>query len=358
MRNDDQPARQPRWLLHALGTLARVPSWLVVSAALTGAAVIAAFDIRGQHGAELRALYAIPAFVFTWRLGRPAGVAFAAVSLGTEVGVDLVLASHALENFTGYLPEFARFAAFLLVVEFAAETKNLVDREASDARADPLTSLLNRRGLREVGSRMCGIADRQRTPLAVLYADIDDFKTLNDRHGHATGDTALREFAAVLTTNLRQSDVAARVGGDEFVVLLPGTDRAGASAAADIIEEFLARRAQQTGLAMQASIGVVIGNPGDNIDMLLAAADAAMYEAKRDKPDTNGHHPTTTVSMRPPLDRSLVPIAAGLEPSPSSTERARLLRGSDNRTSFAGFRQDESAKVAGSVPRTHRGRAG
>jgi len=205
MRNDDQPARQPRWLLHALGTLARVPSWLVVSAALTGAAVIAAFDIRGQHGAELRALYAIPAFVFTWRLGRPAGVAFAAVSLGTEVGVDLVLASHALENFTGYLPEFARFAAFLLVVEFAAETKNLVDREASDARADPLTSLLNRRGLREVGSRMCGIADRQRTPLAVLYADIDDFKTLNDRHGHATGDNALREFAAVLTTNLRQS---------------------------------------------------------------------------------------------------------------------------------------------------------
>jgi len=141
------------------------------------------------------------------------------------------------------------------------------------ASTDPLTGLLNRRALEERGTYELARAHRTGLPFAALVIDIDRFKEINDRHGHAAGDAALVALARMLSTELRAIDAVGRTGGDEFAVLLPNTDTAGARVAA----ERLAARAE-----VAISIGTAVyGVDGHTAGELARAADAALYAAKR-----------------------------------------------------------------------------
>src|SRR3954470_10264740 len=142
------------------------------------------------------------------------------------------------------------------------------------ASRDGLTDLPNQREFREDLDRELQSAQRHGDRLSVAAIDLDDFKLLNDRHGHAHGDAVLRRAAGVLR-HLRAGDRAYRVGGDEFAVLLTRTDADGARTAA----ERLSRALRDAGVA--ASIGLSGLRPGHEADTLLAEADAALYEGKR-----------------------------------------------------------------------------
>lgn len=153
------------------------------------------------------------------------------------------------------------------------------------ASHDPLTGLPNRHRLELELARAIEHAARTDGRLALLYLDLDGFKAANDRHGHETGDRILRDVAQRLQRGLRQSDLVARVGGDEFVVLLPGCRDAGA--ARTVADNLRARlhppHALPDGpLHLDASVGVACF-PCDGSDprSLLAHADRAMYVAKR-----------------------------------------------------------------------------
>lgn len=145
-------------------------------------------------------------------------------------------------------------------------------------RTDSLTALHNRRALLAELEREVNRARRQSRPLSALYIDVDDFKRLNDREGHARGDEALIAVAGALTATLRTVDVAARLGGDEFCVLLPDTDRAHAL----IVAERLAD-AVRASCRLTVSIGAATVEDGDATDpeALLRRADAEMYREKR-----------------------------------------------------------------------------
>lgn len=147
------------------------------------------------------------------------------------------------------------------------------------ASTDPLTGLLNRRRL---GERLQGV-QAEGTPFCVVMADIDRFKALNDTYGHAMGDRALRLFAHVLRSALRPEDVSARVGGEEFVVVLPGCRRDAAAAVVERVRAALRARAGGTDRvpAFTVSFGLVEAEPGCSVEDLLQRADAAMYAAKR-----------------------------------------------------------------------------
>jgi diguanylate cyclase (GGDEF)-like protein len=125
-------------------------------------------------------------------------------------------------------------------------------------------------------------ATRTRRPFALLLADIDRFKELNDRDGHLAGDAALSELGRVLPAELRRNDVPARVGGDEFAVLLP---ELGAEQARDMgsrLTRTVSERMQAAGLSLSLSFGVaVFGTDGHTLDDLVRAADQALYAAKR-----------------------------------------------------------------------------
>jgi diguanylate cyclase (GGDEF)-like protein len=175
----------------------------------------------------------------------------------------------------------------LLVV--LARRLRLADKLMAEHARDPLTGLSTRRTLADTYAREASRALRaersggkSREPLAVLFADVNEFKDINDQHGHMTGDAVLRAVAKTLTAVSRASDVVARYGGDEFVMLLPEAGREGAEVVADRVRRIL-REDRPGPVPFSVSIGTAVydGQPAASLEDLLARADAAMYEDKQ-----------------------------------------------------------------------------
>lgn len=149
---------------------------------------------------------------------------------------------------------------------------------------DQLTGLLNRGGIDEAGARAIAYAKRHERNLAAVMCDMDSFKDVNDGHGHIVGDAALRAFSRVLMGAIRQGDLAARFGGDEFCVLLLDASEAEAAEVMERVRtgiEKLAVDRMPPG-SISASFGVTALRPGDvSLDDLVARADRALYESKQ-----------------------------------------------------------------------------
>ena len=152
-----------------------------------------------------------------------------------------------------------------------------------EAATDPLTGVLNRRALDRLLVRETERCESQGALVSVLALDLDHFKAINDMHGHAVGDEALRAFARRIRGPLRQSDHLARLGGEEFIVLLPGAALEKAHEIAERLRAIVAEAplVDAPRVAVTVSIGVAAFRPGDSGTELLARADAAAYEAKR-----------------------------------------------------------------------------
>ncbi len=151
-------------------------------------------------------------------------------------------------------------------------------------RHDPLTGVLNRKGLDEALTRETAFARRRGTPLCLGLLDIDNFKQINDTHGHQTGDEALQHLTEVVRENIRPQDSVARYGGEEFVILLPDTPLDAAVAALVRLQRALTKRfflARQQKLLITFSAGVAQLKDGEDTDQTLDRADKAMYIAKR-----------------------------------------------------------------------------
>jgi diguanylate cyclase (GGDEF)-like protein len=163
-----------------------------------------------------------------------------------------------------------------------ARLHRLVERQAN---TDGLTELPNRRHFEEALDVEISRAERFGGSLALILADLDDFKQVNDRYGHQAGDDVLQTFADILRTTVREIDLPARYGGEEFAVLLPQTDLEGASELAERLRRALAARPMSThpgGLvAVTASFGVAAFPEAPTPAALFASADEALYRAKR-----------------------------------------------------------------------------
>lgn len=157
------------------------------------------------------------------------------------------------------------------------------DREhRSEAVIDGLTGMLNRKALTPRANELNQQSQVSGEPIGLILGDLDHFKRVNDTQGHASGDAVLRDVAYVLRTELRAFDLVYRVGGEEFLVLLPGADLAQAHAVAETLREAVARE-PLGGEAITMSFGVAASERGQAFDYetVFAAADLALYEAKR-----------------------------------------------------------------------------
>jgi diguanylate cyclase (GGDEF)-like protein len=155
------------------------------------------------------------------------------------------------------------------------ELTRAFERLGELAIRDELTGAYNRRYLMETLARERSRAERLSDPFAVCVLDLDHFKSINDTRGHAAGDEVLRHFAAAAPRALRGIDTFGRFGGEEFLMVLPGTQREGALAAAERV-----RAAAEAGGQVTVSIGVATHRRGEDINALLHRADEALYQAK------------------------------------------------------------------------------
>lgn len=165
----------------------------------------------------------------------------------------------------------------------AEEARVTAEIAQERAMTDALTGLLNRYGLQRVLAHEYAEARRYGRPLSCLMIDLDNFKTINDTFGHATGDAALKQVGAILTGIVRRSDMVTRYGGDEFLVLLPETDLEGAEALAEKVRALAA--GQEFGdteprFQLTLSIGAATLSGEESGNDMIVRADMALYEAK------------------------------------------------------------------------------
>jgi diguanylate cyclase (GGDEF)-like protein len=206
------------------------------------------------------------------------------IPLGPEGGEDaMLLLTPAGTDFGDQSRELALWLGSQASI--ALENVRLHRLVARQASTDGLTELANRREFEESLANEISRAERFGGTLALILADLDNFKQVNDRFGHQAGDEVLRAFADILRETVRDIDVAARYGGEEFAVLLPQTDIAGAEALAERLREAVETRpmatAQDTPVTVTSSFGVASFPEAGTALGLFAAADDALYRAKR-----------------------------------------------------------------------------
>jgi diguanylate cyclase len=216
----------------------------------------------------------------------------------TAVVVTMVLGMARLPGGDEHLVDVLRYGVYLTVVLFLLQVlagwKNRVVQAVAEARAasatavemrdmaylDELTGIANRRRLVEELTFQAGLVSQDH-PVAVIYFDLDHFKTVNDTRGHSAGDDALRVVARTAAREVRQGDLVARLGGEEFVVVTPGVGRDQAVQVAERLREILPSETDvAVGVPLTASFGVVELRRGERPEDVLVRVDGLMYEAK------------------------------------------------------------------------------
>lgn len=276
-----------------LDGLDALPRRTVVGGAVGLAVIIGV--AHGLVGAEysFHLFYLLPVCLAAWRAGQRPGLAVAALCALAWLSVDAL--AHrpiglALWNDAG------RFASFAVVAVVVAALRSAVEIEAAAARTDFLTGLPNVRAFRDVAELELKRLQRFQQPLTVAYLDLDNFKSVNDRYGHPEGDKLLRRVAEVLRDTLRATDVIARVGGDEFAILLPFTGTEPAWVVLRKLHNAVRIAMQEGDWPVTASVGALTcAQAPESVEELLRIADDLMYGAKR-----TGKNRVTLEVYRPP----------------------------------------------------------
>lgn len=240
-------------------------------------------------GAELSfsIFYLLPIFAITWFINRGAGTTLSLIGAATWATSDIL--SHGPYDGGPLVPVWntsVRLVFFILFTVLLSWVKESWDREKQLSRTDALTGLDNTRSFIEEADEEIERAIRSRHPISVAYMDLDNFKKVNDTLGHTTGDRLLKTVASIIGENIRKIDTASRIGGDEFVIMLPNTDEHGAKTLIDRTREKLSETMRNNNWPVTFSIGIaVFSTPPNSPNDMLKMADELMYQVKKSGKD-------------------------------------------------------------------------
>lgn len=262
------------------GLFVRRPRWVTVGVALVSLVTVGLADYLTGRDVSLSIFYVAPIALATWFVGRRVGVFFALLSTLTWFLADDVGRPH-IQPLVPYWNALVRLGFYVVVVVILAKLKVALEHERNLSREDPTTGIANPRAFFEWASREVERSRRFKRPVTLLYLDCDEFKTVNDRQGHVVGDEVLREVGQALQGAVRDLDFVARVGGDEFVVLLAETDAAGARVAVRRLQDLLSGEMARHSRSVTFSIGAATFVTGlGSVEEALREADSLMYSAK------------------------------------------------------------------------------
>jgi diguanylate cyclase (GGDEF)-like protein len=268
-------------VLARTGLLRSRPVILAVGALLVAGIWLA--DLKLDPNMRFYAVYLVPISLVAWHCGRLCAAVLSILAVGMWVFGDREVSElWNADSMAVVWNVTMRLVTFLAASLVVARLRRDFDLERELARTDQVTGAPNRHLFVEAAKAEMERARRYGRHFSVAYLDVDDFKLLNDRQGHDAGDAALRRTAEVIAANLRGLDRFARIGGDEFAILLPETAAEAAREVADRIRQKLLDAAGQAGWPVTFSIGVAgFRSPPNSVEELLRVADELMYTAKQ-----------------------------------------------------------------------------
>lgn len=262
--------------------LSRRSAFQVVSFCLLYLAFLGAIDAQLYESVSFSVYYVVPVAFTAWFAGRRSGFAMACLSAAVMLasnlyysGVRIAWIIHVWNaGMNGTM-----FSAMAFLLDYL---RRALTQEKILAVRDPLTGLCNRRGFFERLEDEARRAKRYGRPFSLAVIDIDDFKAVNDFGGHARGDRLLQAVSTAMKGGLRSVDLASRIGGDEFAVILPETPREGAREAVKRLMSALADATAVSGTVVTFSVGVAsCPEDGSDADDIVNRADLLMYKAKK-----------------------------------------------------------------------------
>ena len=263
--------------------LGRQPRWLLVIGGLIALMLVAVGDWFASGGLlEFSVFFVLPVSYFAWFLDRRAGLLASLISTGMITAFSLNSPMDAMHHRVAYWNGLIWFVFFSLVTFLIADLKALHMRERELARVDDLTKVGTRVAFYEFTAAELNRFRRSNSPMTLAYVDLDSFKEVNDRHGHATGDKVLVTVAQIMRNSIRDTDLVARMGGDEFALVLPNTSRDAAQKVLEKLLTMLSQSMRQHRWPVTFSIGgVTFLSPPQNIDGMIKRADEVMYSVKQ-----------------------------------------------------------------------------
>jgi diguanylate cyclase (GGDEF)-like protein len=259
----------------------RLPLFAILATAMLMLAALGLADYQTAADLSFLVFYLVPVFLVTLRAGMWPGVlmsvAATAVWFLANAGLFQGTAGEIIPLWN-LVEELGVFIFFTYILSALVES---LRHERTMSRFDPLTGLANRRHFREMVDLEIARARRYRRPFTLVFMDLDNFKAVNDRNGHAAGDELLRSVADAIVLGTREIDTPGRLGGDEFGVLLPETGYEAAAAVQAVIEDRISTEMRQQGCPVTVSAGAVTYNdPALSAEEMIELADRKMYARK------------------------------------------------------------------------------
>lgn len=255
--------------------------WALMVASFLAVVLIGWVHLMSGREIEFHAFYLIPVVAASWYGGRRIGLTMVALSATDWLWMEYLMLLPESPLWVPLLNEILRLFILSVAALAVTQLRHALDREIELARRDPLTRLFNRRAFEELCEIEIKGAIRYGHSLAAVVFDVDNFKTVNDTLGHQAGDELLQEVARVLNARMRSSDIAGRMGGDEFALLLSHSDEEGTEHFTAHLRDALLDAMKQHSWPVTFSIGVaVFRHPPPDVGEMLNLADVLMYQAK------------------------------------------------------------------------------
>ena len=245
-------------------------------------ALVGAIDYYTGHDLALSLFYLLPVSVAAARVNPAAGVAVAILSAVIWTTTNKLAGKPYSYAFIFYWNMTIRAVLFTVCSLLMSQFRKAFEIEKEFARNDTLTNVPNRKAFYERMNQEIHRMRRYKRPLTIAYVDCDRFKQINDEFGHQVGDTALRLIASSLKQSIRAIDMVARIGGDEFIILLPETDNTQAQVVLSRVRDKACEIMQGKNWPVNLSIGAAtFAGPLDSIDEMIKRADSLMYVSKK-----------------------------------------------------------------------------
>jgi len=225
--------------------------------------------------------YLLPVSLASWVGDRKTGILVSLFSTLTWIINDMIEGHYYSSPAIAYWNAVAALGSFVAVAVVLSALRSAFDQLKCLARTDPLTGIANTRTFVEFAGRELSRARRYSSTFSLAYLDLDNFKSVNDRQGHTVGDCLLRAVAATMATEIRSTDLVARIGGDEFAILLPQISPEAAVNVLSRIRTKLGAVMSSAQWPVTVSIGVITFDaPPDSVNEMIRLADSLMYQAK------------------------------------------------------------------------------